>query len=341
LPYTLLMKRIAINLEEIAEWKNLLVAFHKAARGKRQRPDVRLFLTDFEANMNRLGDDIRGGHLPYGKFRTFTIFDPKRRLIHAACFADRLFHHALINCAGAVLERAMTPVSFACRPEMGVHKAVQRVQQHLRQYDWYGKIDIDGYFASISHERMLAILMRRFKGRECEEQLRRVLDCYHAGPGRGLPIGSLTSQHFANYYLDGLDRLLADLPAVRARVRYMDDILWWCDDRQGVRDTLSTVTIWLRQERELKVKTGVQIQSSRQGVTYCGFCIRRGAVRLGRRRKRRYLERRRYWESHYLAGRIDARQLQTAHAAVHAITSGTDSLGWRRENLRRHPSPVV
>ncbi len=331
------MKRIRITLEAIAERDNLVSAFHKAVKAKRYRHDVRAYMQVFDANLNQLGKDIRHARLPYGSFRAFQIFDPKKRLIHAACFEDRIFHHALMNLAGGTLERAMLPTSYACRPGKGVHKAVNRVQQHLRRYAYYAKIDIDGYFASINHDCLMSVLMRRFKGEECIAQLRRILSSYEVAPGQGLPIGSLTSQYFANYYLDGLDRLLASLPDVRAHGRYMDDIIWWCDSRQAVMDTLQTIKIWLRTQRSLRVKSNVQIQPSKQGVTYCGFRILRGVMRLSRRRKRRYQQRRQYWEHLYQHGIIDACQLQQAYAAVHAITGGTDSLAWRKENLRRHP----
>lgn len=214
--YLIQMKRTRINLDAVAEHKNLVLAFHKAAKGKRFRQDVQGFLQNFVANLNQLGEDIRQAKLPYGKYRVFEIFDPKHRLIHAACFADRIFHHALMNLAGDVLEQAMMPSSYACRPNKGVHKAALKVQQHLRQYCYYGKIDIAGYFASISHPRLLQTLMSRFKGDEVMMQLQRIIDSYQSSPQHGLPIGSLTSQYFANYYLDGLDRLLAGLPTVRA-----------------------------------------------------------------------------------------------------------------------------
>jgi RNA-directed DNA polymerase len=335
------MKRIRITLDAIAEHSNLVLAFHKAAKGKRFRQDVQVFLQNFTANINQLGDDIRQAKLPYGKYRVFQIFDPKKRLIHAACFEDRIFHHALMNLAGDVLEKAMMPSSYACRPNKGVHKAVQKVQQHLRQYRYYGKIDIAGYFASISHPRLLQTLMSRFKGTESMAQFQRIIESYQSTPQHGLPIGSLTSQYFANYYLDALDRFLAGLPTVRAQVRYMDDIIWWCDNKQDVQITLKTITDWLHTERDLQVKQTVQIQSSRQGVTYCGFRILPGVIRLSRRRKRRYQQRRQFWEQLYLQQQICSRQLQIAYAAVHAITVGTDSLAWRRENLLRHPPLVV
>jgi len=236
------MKRQRITLEAIAERKNLLSAFQKAARGKRYRDDVQAFLADFDSKLNQLGADILNGYLPYGRYRSFQIYDPKKRLIHAACFEDRVFHHALMNLAGGVLERAMVEQSYACRPN------------------------------------------------------------------KGLPIGSLTSQYFANFYLDGLDRLLNAIPVVRASVRYMDDIIWWCDSRKTALTVLQQITKWLRLERGLQIKQSIQVQPSTQGVTYCGFRILQGTVRLSRRRKRRFQQRREYWESCYLKGQIGAQQ---------------------------------
>ncbi len=279
--------------------------------------------------------------MPYGRFREFFIFDPKKRLIHAACFEDRVFHHALMNIAGPVLERAMSPISFACRPGKGVHKAVAQVQKNLRRYPWYVKIDIEGYFASIDHLLVCSSLLRRFKGRSIEQQLLRILGAYEVRPGTGLPIGSLTSQYFANYFLDGFDRFLAHKNEVKAVVRYMDDIVWWCNTRKDAVLILQNVYEYLQDKLSLTVKQNVQIQRSVQGISYCGFRILQGTIRLSRRRKRSYQNRRQYWEHLYLTGVIDSCQLQQSYAAVHAVTAGTMSREWRRQNLHRHPSPVV
>lgn len=335
------MKRTRINLEQIAEHANLTLALHKAARGKRHRDQVHRFLQQAEKSLNQLACDILAGEMPYGDFRTFIIHDPKRRIIHAACFEDRIFHHAVMNLAGPVLERAMLPTSFACRPALGVHRAADTVQRHIRRFNWFGKIDIDSYFACIEHEVLLSLLLRRFKGAAFQAQLGRLLACYQTQPGKGLPIGSLTSQYFANYYLDGLDRLLNKLPEVGGHVRYMDDIVWWCDDRQQVKAVLHQVQNWLYVHRQLSVKPTWQIQRSKQGIHFCGYRILPGVMRMSARCKRRYQSRRLYWEKQYRQGSITSTQLQTAYAAVHAITQGTDSLGWRRMNLLQHPALVV
>ena len=335
------MKRHKITLAEIADRNNLALALYRAARGKRDCYVVRCFLADMDTRLNQLAGDILDGRMPHGIFRSFTISDPKKRLIQAACFPDRIFHHAIMNQAGPVFERAMVAHTYACRPGKGVHRAVEQVQKNLRRFPWFVKIDISGYFAAINHARLLEVLSRRFKGQEILEQFERVVASYYDTPGRGLPIGSLTSQYFANYYLDGLDRLLGADPAVRAMVRYMDDIVWWCDTKQQARRVLAGVKAYLRHERDLAVKPEVQILRSAQGISYCGFRILPGIVRMSRRRKRRFLQRRLYWENLYQAGVIDAHRLQTAVSAVYAIAQGTDSLAWRRKNLRQYPPPEV
>ena len=152
----------------------------------------------------------------------------------------------------------------------------------------------------------------------------------------GLPIGSLTSQYFANYYLDGLDRFLAAHKDVNGAVRYMDDVIWWCEDKKTAKGILQEVTVFLQTERLLSIKPNIQILASHVGVTYCGFRIKQGTVRLSRRRKRSIRQRRKYWEQEYLQGNINPVQLQTAYAAVHAISQGTNSLAWRQQQLQKN-----
>ena len=332
------MKRAAVTLDAIASFDNLAGAAHRAARGKHTRHDVRRFFQRFDEHINQLSGDIRAGRMPYGHFRQLTIRDPKPRVIHAACFADRIMHHAVMHFAGPVLERAMTPTSFACRIGMGNHAAVQQVQRALRRFPWYVKIDIQHYFDTIDHACLARLLHRRFKGEAFLALLQRLIDCYEVTPGKGLPIGALTSQYFANYYLDGLDRYLLEHLSACAQVRYMDDIIWWCDSRDRARDTLQQVCTYATTQRLLTVKADMQINRSAHGVNFCGYRITPGQLRLSRRRQRRYRQLRQHWERAYAEGRIEALKLQRVYDAVHAITLLADSTNWRRQNLRRHPA---
>lgn len=331
------MQRSRVGLAAIADWRNLTAAFQRAARGKGQRDEVRLFRADLNGALARLRESLLDGSVEVGRMRCFHIRDPKPRIIHAPCFRERVLHHALMAHVGPVLDRALVDDTYACRLGKGALAAVQRAQHHARRFPWYAQIDIRSYFASIDHEILLALLERRFKDRGLLALLARIVAAHHAAPGKGLPIGALTSQHFANYYLAGLDRLLLEGCRVRGLVRYMDDLVWWGDSKDAARDALDQARAHAQERLQLTIKTPVQIGRSHAGLMFCGYRILPGRLLLSRRRKRRYAECRRAWEIAYAAGRIDARALQAGYATALAITAHADAAAWRREQLRRRP----
>ena len=331
------MKRSPVALEDIADWHNLAAAFHRAALGKATRDEVRRFRADWLTELTTLRRDILQRTIQVGRMQRFHIRDPKSRIIHAPCFRERVLHHALMAQVGPVLDRALVDDTYACRTGKGVLAAVKRAQHHLRRFPWYAKIDIRGYFATIDHRVLLASLERRFKNPGLLELIGRIVAAHHVAPDKGLPIGALTSQHFANYYLNGADRLLLEGCRVRGLVRYMDDLVWWGDDRAAVRAALERVRRYVEDQLLLEIKSPVQIGRSGSGLCYCGFRILPGQVLLSRRRKHRYGRCREKWERAYRADLIDARTLQTGYATALAITAHTDSTAWRREQLRRRP----
>ena len=332
------MKRKKIELQDIASWDNLQLALFKAAKGKRSRSVVTNFFCRFEQRIAQLQHDILTENVPYGSYRPFVIHDPKRRIIHAASFADRILHHAIINLAEPVFEQSLVNSSYACRPGKGVHSAVKRVQQHLQRYPWYVQVDVEHYFPAIDHVRLIVLLFRRFKGVPFLRLLERIVDSYHASPGKGLPIGSLTSQHFANYYLDSADRFLQNHPAVCAQIRYMDDIVWWCRDKAIALHVLHEFEEYIREICLLKLKPSMQINRSQQGITYCGFRILPGTIRLTIRKQRRYRLLRHYYESAWQQRRISDSGLQAAYDSILAATLPAQSKTWRQRDLQLHPT---
>ena len=332
------MKRAKINILDTAAFDNLGMAAVKAARAKRLRPDVEYFFADFDRNLQTLRRDIVAGNAPYGHYKRFTIYDPKKRTIHAACFPDRVLHHALMNFVGPVLEKAMLPFSFACRPGKGPLAAIKWVQRCIRRFPWYVKVDVRSYFDSIDHGILKEILNRRVKGKQVRQLISRIIDNYRDKPGKGLPIGSLTSQHFANYYLDGLDRFIMEELRCCAYARYMDDIIWWNADRRSAKESLKAVEDWLSKKRLLNLHEKRQINRSSRGVTFCGSRVFPGAIRLSKRRRKSYSDKRRQWEKAYLKGLIDERQLQSAYASLYAGTVHADSREWRKKELRMNPT---
>jgi RNA-directed DNA polymerase len=331
------MKRSSITLADIAEWHNLTAAAYRAAVGKRHRPEVRAFFGRLEENLAELHRQIREDTIRVGVTVCFQIHDPKLRIIHAPCFRERVLHHAVIAQVGPVLDRALVFDTYACRIGKGSLAAVQRCQQHSRRFPWYAKIDMRSYFPSIDHAVLEELLTRRFKDPGLLHLLARLIDSHHDAPGRGLPIGALTSQHFANWYLDGLDRLLLEQCRVAGMIRYMDDVVWWCPSRERVRDVLDTARGFLRDRLRLEVKRTVQVHRSAQGLRVCGYRVLPGTILLSSRRRRRYAQARRRWEEAYARGEIDGLQLQAGYSSALAITAHADAAAWRREQLRRCP----
>ena len=331
------MKRSRVGLTEIAAWPNLAAAFWRAASGAGRSPAVASFRFNLEANLELLQREIMDESLSVGNMTSFRIRDPKPRIIHAPCFRERVLHHALIAPVGPVLDRTLVDDSFACRKGKGGLAAVLRCQLHLRRFAWFVQIDIRSYFASVDHQVLLGLLERQFKNPGLLRFMAQIIDCYHAAHGKGLPIGALTSQHFANFYLSGLDRCLLEQTLARGLVRYMDDLIWFCDDKSQARKLLDQVNVYVTENLQLELKQPVRIGRSRDGTLFCGYRILPGALLLSRRRKRRYAERRSFWEAAYTQGRINAHELQAGYAAVFGMTAHASASAWRREQLRRKP----
>ncbi len=334
------MKRKYIELSSIADLSNLASAAHKAAKAKRSRPEVQSFFNDLPSHLSKLSADILNENVPYGHFRSFSIRDPKPRLIHAACFEDRVLHHAIMNHVAPVLDKAMTSQSFACREAMGVHKAAAYALKQLRRYPYYLKLDVTAYFASISHEVLLKLLNLKLKGEALLRLLKRIVTGFESSPKCGLPIGSLCSQHFANYYLDALDRNLLAHESCRAYLRYMDDMLIFCHSKQAAKELLVFVKSFLAQERGLDLKENWQLNRTDFGVTFCGYRISPQGLGLSQRRRKRYQQRRLYWENAYKEKRISSLDLQRNVAAVQSIIQGTNT-SWQHANLSLHPAIEV
>jgi retron-type reverse transcriptase len=332
------MHRQQIELHDIAALHNLQLATYKAAQGKRSRPDVAKFIANLDAQLEQLNGDIIAECVPYGQYRSFVIHDPKQRLIHAACFEDRVLHHAIMNLAEPVFEKSLVATTYACRPGKGVHLAVLQVQRNVQRYPWFVQVDVSSYFPAIDHERLLLLLARRFKGAKFMALLQRIVESYQALPGKGLPIGSLTSQHFANYYLDSADRLLLAHPSVQAHVRYMDDIVWWCADKASAKRVLAEFADYLSTDCKLQLKANPHLNRSALGLTYCGFRIFPGIIKLTIRKQRRYRLLRNRYETAWQADTISERALQSAYDSVLAVTRLAKSKVWRQRDLQLHPS---
>lgn len=334
------MKRSTISLDELCDWSGLCAAFYRAAKGKRHRSAVRQFENSLSDELSLLQRQVLERSYQPDPMVSFWIRDPKQRLIHAPSFRDRVLHHALMDKVGPVLDRVLVDDTFACRKGRGTVAAVKRCQQHMQRYRWYVKIDMASYFASINRSKLLQLLERKFKDKRLLELLGVIVNSHHHEPGKGLPIGALTSQHFANYYLSGFDRLLLEQFGVRGMVRYMDDVIWWVDDRVVAKASLQAATRWLDLERSLTVKRGSAINRSAAGITFCGYRVLPQQIRLTRRMKRRVATNRARWEIAWLNGQIDSLELQSGISSVYSAARHANAKAWCKEQLERVPPHI-
>ncbi|NDK36784.1 RNA-directed DNA polymerase [Rhodovulum sulfidophilum] len=336
------MKRSRAGIADVADWRNLMAAFGRAALGKRGRADVEAYRCNLDAELTALREGLLRGDYPVGQMRRFTIRDPKPRVIHAPCFRERVLHHALIAQMGPRMDLALVNDVYACRVGKGSHEAVKRVQHHARRWPYYAQIDIRQYFPSVDHRVLLHLIDRKFSDHDLLALVRDILAAHQDAPGKGLPIGALTSQNFANLYLADADRRVTQHPASRGYARYMDDLIWWGETRTDVRAVLADLRPLVEAMLKLEIKRPVRIGRSRDGVSFCGYRVFADRLLLSRRRKARFAEARREAEAAFARGDLSAGDLQSRMDAALAITAGAEATAWRRAQLARVPlAPMV
>lgn len=231
----------------------------------------------------------------------------------------------------------MVDDSFACRVGKGTLAAVRRTQEHVRRFAWYSKMDVRSYFADVDHEALKAVLRRRFRDARLTALLFRIVNGFRTAPGKGLPIGSLTSQWFANYYLNALDRFLLERRRVSGYVRYMDDFVIWGTSREAMREHVQATREFLRDHLALTLKEPPQTNRSERGVTICGYRVHSGTILLAQSRKRRFRLAVRRWEELYRDGRISATECQRGMDVALAIVAHAATQGWRRRIFAARP----
>lgn len=322
------MKRAGNLLDLVIDRDNLRDAFHKAQRGKRARADAQQFAQALDGNLARMALALQTGTFPFGRFQQFVIHDPKERLISAPCFAERVAHHALMNVCEPILDRWLIGDTFACRRGKGRVAALLRARAFAGRHMFFLKLDIRKYFDSIPHTNLLRRLRRRFKDERVLRLFAQIIGAF-GSMQRGLPIGSLMSQHFANFYLGWMDRFVKEQLRMPGYVRYMDDMAIWSDDPRQLRQVLAAATHWLRAELELEVKALPYINRTERGMDFLGARVFRDRMVLNRRSRVRFRRKLRTLEERFAAGALTEAELQRRATALVAFTRTRGLSSWR------------
>jgi len=227
-----------------------------------------------------------------------------------------------------VLDRWLIDDTFACRVGHGREAAVKRAMHFCRTWPWCLKLDVRKYFDSIDHDRLLELLTRRFKEVPLHTLFDRIVRSYRGSQGIGLPIGSLMSQHFANFYLGWLDRYVKEALQIRGYVRYMDDMLLWGDDRLELQRIQRECESFVSDQLKLEFKLA-QIRRVEHGVSFLGCRLFPTHIELNRRSKQRWRSRVRFLEKAYRLGLISDLDLQKRLASLTAFARGGGARSWK------------
>lgn len=309
------MRRARALYAAIADRENLLRAFHRARRGKMDRSSVNAFAADLQASIDSLQRELQAEEVKLHGYRFFMVHDPKPRRIAAPAFRDRVLHHAIMQIVEPELERIAIHDSYACRRGKGLHRAVSRAQQFCRRHPYCLQLDVRRFFDSVDHAVLLHLLARRFKDRPLLALLARIVASHETTPGKGLPIGSLISQHLANFYLAPLDHFVKEGLRVPGYVRYMDDFVLFGEE-SPLRAARKQVQDFLRQRLQLEFKYAGVLRETAQGLGFLGLLIRKSHLRLLGKTKRRMRRRLRMLVDGYRSGQITATALAARTTAV-------------------------
>ncbi len=298
---------------KLCSFENLYLAYRDARRGKRKHASVAGFEYDQEKELLLLRDELQAGTWSPGPYHSFYIHDPKRRLISAAPFRDRVVHHALINVIEPIWEARFIDDSYANRLGKGTHRALDRCQQFAQRWPYALQCDLKQYFPSIDHALLRAELARRIRDETALDACDRVIasgvgvlsEEYDmqwfpgddpstllpvAGQGllaalrpRGLPIGNLTSQFWANVYLNDFDHFVKQELKCKGYVRYVDDFLLFGDDKAQLWQWRSAVIDYLAGLRLRLHEDRAQAVLATNGIPFLGFRVYPTHRRLKRR----------------------------------------------------------
>lgn len=265
--------------KDIYDFENLYQAHKKARLGKQNKREVIQYEFYLTENLEKLSFHLRNQSYMIRGYRRFTIYDPKFREIQALSYGDRIIQHSLCdNVLGPYLEKRLIYDNAACRKGKGTHFAMDRLTKFMREfYKYYKcdgyilKCDIRKYFNSISHQVLLEKIDRMHLDKQVKWLLRLIVDSYEHSKGRGLPMGNQTSQWFALFYLDGLDRLVKEKLQIKYYTRYMDDMILIHKDKEYLKYCLGEMEQYVVNELKLEFNEKTQIHHIRQGVDYLGF----------------------------------------------------------------------
>lgn len=336
---------------QIYSFENLWKSADQAQQGKRFQESVARFNFNRERELFKLQDELQSQTYKPGNYREFIIYEPKKRMISAAPYRDRVVHHALCNVIEPIFERTFIYDSYACRVGKGTHKAVDRFTEFCRKNRYVLKADISKYFPSIDHEILKSLIRRKIRDKQTLWLIDLIIDSsnpqepvsnYFSNDDlftpierrHGIPIGNLTSQFFANIYLNALDHFVKEQLHCKYYIRYCDDFVVFSDDKDFLHEIKDRISEYLISLRLKLHPRKCQVSPVKDGTDFLGYrvfsdhrLVRQDSIIRFKRRMRRLQDK-------YFKGKVSLSHIRQSIQSWIGHVSHADSYGLRKRLLR-------
>ncbi|MFA5987883.1 MAG: reverse transcriptase/maturase family protein, partial [Candidatus Paceibacterota bacterium] len=262
------------------------MAWDKFKIDKRKKRDVQKFEWKLEENIFQLHRDLESGEYKHGVYSSFYIHDPKQRHIHKAEVRDRILHHAVFNILYPIFEPTFISNSLSCRINKGTHKGIDILEKTLRMISSNNfkpcfalKCDVKKFFDTVDHSILLSIIRKRMKDPDAVRLLEEIINSFNSKYSnlfyqKGLPIGNLTSQLFANIYLNKLDQFVKHELKIKHYIRYTDDFVIISRDKLYLENLIEPIRSFLLDELALELHPNkIFIRKFHQGIDFLGYIV--------------------------------------------------------------------
>jgi len=342
------MKSVKNLYPLIYDFERLYYAYCQAKLNKRYKQEVLRFTANLEENLIDIQNSLIHKTYKVGKYREFYVFDPKKRLIMALPFRDRVVQWAIYSILNPIFAKGYITDSHGCVMQRGTLSAVKRLQYWLRKVGktpkkyYYLKLDISKYFYRVDHSILLDIISRKVADPDVLWLLDTIVNSEDTAFGlpqgyaahetderlyeKGMPIGNLTSQMFANIYLNELDQYIKRVLGVRYYIRYMDDMIILSSDKAELHRLKQEIEVFLDEKLRLSLNDKTYIRPITLGIDFLGYKVWPTHVKLRKSSALKMKKRLKYIQKQYARGEIDFEKANSTVQSYLGIMSHCDSL---------------
>jgi len=333
--------------EKIISLENLFLAWDKFKSNKQKKQDVQRFEWRLEENIFQLHRDLESRSYKHGIYTSFYIRDPKQRHIHKATVRDRILHHAIFATLNPIFEPTFIFNSLSCRIDKGTHKGIDILDRLTRQVSnnafkpcFVLKCDIRKFFETIDHEILLGIIRKRIRDANAVWLLEEIIESFTSRYSnlferKGLPIGNLTSQLFANIYLNEFDQFIRHKLKVKNYIRYTDDFVIVAGNKPYLENLITSIRIFLSNKLALELHPKkITIRKFHQGIDFLGYIILPYCRLLRTKTRQRIFKKLKKRIEEYKQGKINKKTLEQSLQSYLGVLShaNTYELGQELKN---------